>query len=100
MAKSQSWQISPMTRTNASLDGYGWLKKARCRHCGGISWVSPAVAWVYSSWWVAQRAVEEIRIRGIGKPAPEIEGEDLDGKPMRLGDYKGKVVLLDFWAFW
>jgi len=44
--------------------------------------------------------VEEIRIRGIGKPAPEIEGEDLDGKPMRLGDYKGKVVLLDFWAFW
>ena len=48
----------------------------------------------------AQRAVEEIRIRGIGRPAPEIQGEDLDGKPMRLGDYKGKVVLLDFWAFW
>jgi hypothetical protein len=48
----------------------------------------------------AQRAVEEIRIRGIGKPAPEIEGEDLDGKSMRLSDYNGKVVLLDFWAFW
>jgi hypothetical protein len=48
----------------------------------------------------AVRALEEIRIRGIGKPVAEIEGEDTDGKPMRLSDFKGKVVLLDFWAFW
>jgi thiol-disulfide isomerase/thioredoxin len=33
------------------------------------------------------------------KPAPEIEG-DADGKPLRLSDHKGKVVLLDFWASW
>jgi thiol-disulfide isomerase/thioredoxin len=26
--------------------------------------------------------------------------KDLSGKPMRLSDYKGKVVLLDFWATW
>jgi hypothetical protein len=37
---------------------------------------------------------------GVGKPAPEIEGEDVDGKPMRLSDYRGKVVLLDFWGNW
>jgi hypothetical protein len=36
----------------------------------------------------------------IGKAAPEIEGQDLDGKKLRLSDYKGKVVLLDFWGSW
>jgi thiol-disulfide isomerase/thioredoxin len=25
---------------------------------------------------------------------------DLDGKPVRLADYKGKVLLVDFWATW
>jgi RNA polymerase sigma-70 factor (ECF subfamily) len=33
---------------------------------------------------------------GIGRPAPEIEGVDLDGKPMKLRDYRGKVVALYF----
>jgi hypothetical protein len=36
----------------------------------------------------------------IGKPAPDIEGEDVDGKAFKLSDYKGKVVLLDFWGHW
>jgi cytochrome oxidase Cu insertion factor (SCO1/SenC/PrrC family) len=33
-----------------------------------------------------------------GKPAPEIAGIDADGKKFFLSDYRGKVVLLDFWA--
>jgi hypothetical protein len=36
----------------------------------------------------------------IGKVAPEIEGEDLDGKRFKLSDYRGKVVVLDFWGHW
>jgi cytochrome oxidase Cu insertion factor (SCO1/SenC/PrrC family) len=36
----------------------------------------------------------------IGKVAPDIEGEDIDGKPFKLSDYRGKVVLLDFWGHW
>ena len=36
----------------------------------------------------------------VGKPAPEIAGEDIDGKKFKLSDYKGKVVLLDFWGNW
>jgi hypothetical protein len=42
----------------------------------------------------------EIRHLGIGKPAPEIEGEDLEGKKFKLSDYRGKVVMLDFWGHW
>jgi hypothetical protein len=36
----------------------------------------------------------------IGKMAPEIVGEDIDGKKVKLSDYRGKVVLLDFWGHW
>jgi thiol-disulfide isomerase/thioredoxin len=36
----------------------------------------------------------------IDEPAPEIAGEDLDGRPFKLSDYRGKVVLLAFWADW
>lgn len=36
----------------------------------------------------------------IGKPAPDIAGADVDGNPMRLSDYLGKVVVLDFWGDW
>ena len=36
----------------------------------------------------------------IGMVAPDIEGEDVDGVPFKLSDYRGKVVVLDFWGFW
>jgi peroxiredoxin len=36
----------------------------------------------------------------IGKPAPEIAGEDVEGKKFKLSDYRGKVVVLDFWGHW
>ena len=36
----------------------------------------------------------------IGQVAPEIQGKDLDSKPMKLSEFRGKVVVLDFWGFW
>jgi thiol-disulfide isomerase/thioredoxin len=35
-----------------------------------------------------------------GKAAPDFETKTLDGKPLKLSDFKGKYVLLDFWAVW
>jgi cytochrome c biogenesis protein CcmG/thiol:disulfide interchange protein DsbE len=34
------------------------------------------------------------------KPAPPFTLRDADGKSVSLSDYRGKVVLLDFWATW
>jgi cytochrome oxidase Cu insertion factor (SCO1/SenC/PrrC family) len=34
------------------------------------------------------------------KPAPALTLPDLDGKSVRLQDFRGKVVLLFFWATW
>ena len=36
----------------------------------------------------------------IGKPAPEIQGKDVTGKSFKLSEYRGKVVVLDFWGDW
>jgi len=38
--------------------------------------------------------------KSIGTPAPEVRFKDLDGKDTSLDDYKGKVVLVNFWATW
>ena len=36
----------------------------------------------------------------FGQPAPDFSTTDLDGNPISLQQYRGKVVLLDFWAVW
>jgi hypothetical protein len=40
----------------------------------------------------------EIRDDVVGKTAPEIQAEDLDGVRFKLSDFRGKVVVLTFWA--
>jgi hypothetical protein len=47
----------------------------------------------------ARNALFEIRNLSVGKVAPDIEGEDQDGKRFKLSEQRGKVVLLDFWSF-
>ncbi len=36
----------------------------------------------------------------VGRPTPEFSLKDANGQTVHAADYKGKVVLLDFWATW
>ena len=48
---------------------------------------------------IAAPRFEKERLQ-IGMAVPDIEGKDTDGVAFKLSDYRGKVVLLDFWGFW
>jgi len=48
----------------------------------------------------AEREIKMLQTLRVGKVAPEITGPDLDGKEFKLSEYRGKVVLLDFWGHW
>jgi thiol-disulfide isomerase/thioredoxin len=47
----------------------------------------------------ARMQLNDLRL-SIGAVAPEIEGQDIDGLPMKLSDHRGKVVVLSFWGSW
>jgi hypothetical protein len=36
----------------------------------------------------------------VGSRAPEIQGQDVAGVPFKLNDYRGQIVILDFWGEW
>ena len=46
------------------------------------------------------KAASSVKPDAERHPAPEFALKDADGKTVRLEDYKGKVVLLDFFATW
>jgi len=48
----------------------------------------------------AQRRKPELKSDASRKAAPEFSLKDSNGRTVTLADYKGKVVLLNFWATW
>ena len=46
------------------------------------------------------RSLFRIQHLSVGRPAPEISGRDVSGKAFKLSDYRGKVVVVDFWGHW
>ena len=46
------------------------------------------------------RQMESIKPLSVGHKAPEFSIKDMNGKEIKLSDYKGKYVMLDFWASW
>ncbi|MFD2147805.1 redoxin domain-containing protein [Mucilaginibacter antarcticus] len=49
---------------------------------------------------VLKKSIDEARITAIGSLAPDFTQPDADGKPVKLSSFKGKYVLIDFWASW
>ncbi len=58
-----------------------------------IAWVPPAGAKLFD-------ASGNGGLLAVGTPAPDFSAVTPDGKTVHLSDYKGKVVVLDFWATW
>src|SRR6059058_6415375 len=52
--------------------------------------------------WVGPTFGQQPTIRFVRNPdpAPAFKVDTLEGKPLSVGDYKGKVILLNFWATW
>src|SRR5262249_858030 len=48
----------------------------------------------------AEGQLFELKYLSVGSVAPEIVGEGLAGKPLKLSDFRGKIVLLEFWGTW
>ncbi len=62
--------------------------------------------WILFGFWGTVDAAEDpmaaARILKIkpGTPAPGFALEDMQGRTIQLADFRGKIVLLDFWATW
>ncbi|MBM4013745.1 MAG: redoxin domain-containing protein [Planctomycetes bacterium] len=76
------------TRLIADLEAFSAAHGAQKQMRGGS----------YGDW--VKNTVNALKNLKIGGTAPEIEGPDLDGVNFKLSDYRGKVVLLDFWGYW
>jgi thiol-disulfide isomerase/thioredoxin len=49
---------------------------------------------------VFKTSLDELKHTGIGATAPDFTENDVKGVPVKLSSFRGKYVLLDFWASW
>ncbi len=49
---------------------------------------------------LVEGVIYEFRNLVVGCVAPDFDTQDVDGAGFKLSDYRGKVVLVDFWGFW
>jgi hypothetical protein len=71
------------------------LRKRGEAHYARLEEELPGSAWAKQL--VGTRAAERVQ---VGRQAPNFSGKTIDGFEFDLEDYRGKVVLLDFYGFW
>jgi len=67
---------------------------------GQIYWSALPWEYLFAPPQPPSRSAQEQPASLVGKPAPLFTLKNFDGKQINLADFKGKVVLLDFWATW
>jgi peroxiredoxin len=101
------FSLASLLKTRAERDGWRDLVTARAWSADAES-LFEEVAALYGTERVsrglladlARSRLDELKTVSVGRIAPEIVGADTDGRPMRLSDYRGKVVVLAFWGNW
>ena len=48
----------------------------------------------------AEKMVEDAKFGSVGTVAPDFTQQDVNGKDVKLSSFRGKYVLVDFWASW
>ncbi|MDO8628070.1 MAG: TlpA disulfide reductase family protein [Candidatus Diapherotrites archaeon] len=48
----------------------------------------------------AENLIKKLSVMNVGKPAPALSFQDVNGKTVSLSDFKGKYIYLNFWATW
>jgi peroxiredoxin len=49
---------------------------------------------------IFKTALDKLNVTGVGAMAPDFTEVDVNGQPVKLSSFKGKYVLIDFWASW
>ena len=65
--------------------------------CGPDRGSEPGLTW---NWALSLSRHHQVHVLTHPQLRPEIEGTDLEGRPLKLSDARGKAVLLVFWGTW
>ena len=81
-----------------------WLAMGAVAVALGLIWLAPGIGDVHpedASGEIAEYPGEPEDAEATGKPAPlHFTLKDMDGDDVKLASFKGKIILLNFWATW
>jgi len=78
----------------------GSVSRAKVLISAVLAIVLAAGLYLINRYWISPAVHTQAMTAGAHPQAPTISLTDIDGKRLDLADYKGKVVVLDFWATW
>jgi thiol-disulfide isomerase/thioredoxin len=112
-AQGKACQTLALGRANAAQMGEQLKTNAEYRRnaekfLGGKDAVERLIAGAPAAKKEAERLTQILREKyddicpdlSVGKRAPELVNQDVDGKPVKLSALKGKIVVLDIWTTW
>lgn len=86
--------VGPLLRTQIDAQRFEPVMTSMSKRFGGHPMVQKTVK-EYFDYLSSQKAPVQ-----VGKPAPDFSLPDPDGKMIALSSFRGKYVLVDFWASW